>query len=328
MPRAVALFSGGLDSMLAVRILQRQGFEVHALAVRTLFGCCRIRATQAAAELGVPLTVLSVPDDYLEVIRKPSHGYGRAVNPCVDCRIYLCKMAERLMEEVGACAVVTGEVLGQRAMSQKKRDLKAVATGSGLEGRLVRPLSAKLLPPTMPEREGLIDRAKLYRFNGRGRRELIELAGQLGIRTIPQPSTGCALTEVSFAPRIRDLLKFHPHATRWDFELLKAGRHLRFDEHTKVVVGRNAEDNARLMRLFQRQDVPHAALLHPNNFPGPDGLVVGRVSDAALTFAGALIWRYSRRADPDVAQVCITQAGATRRVPARPLQSTAMATPL
>ena len=314
--------------MLAVRILQRQGFEVNALTVRTLFECCRIRAAQAAVELGVPLTVLSVPDDYLDVIRKPSYGYGKGVNPCVDCRIYLCKMAKRLMEEVGACAVVTGEVLGQRPMSQKRRDLKAVATDSGLEGRLLRPLSAKLLSPTIPEREGLIDRAKLYNFNGRGRRELIELAGRLGIRTIPQPSTGCALTEVSFAPRVRDLLEFHPDAPRCDFELLKAGRHLRFDEHTKVVVGRNAEENALLERFFERQDVPHAAFLHPDNFPGPDVLVVGRVTDGALEFAAALIWRYSKRLDLHDAQVCVTHSGTTRRIRPRPAESAWTAAPL
>ena len=256
--------------MLAVRILQRQGFEVDALNVRTFFHDGEVRAAKAAAELGVRLTVRSVADDYLEVIRKPSHGYGKGVNPCIDCRIYMCKMAQTLMDQLRACVVVTGEVLGQRPMSQRRWQVEVIERESGLEGRLLRPLSAKLLPPTIPERERLVDRETLYDFNGRGRKRLIALAGQLGIKQIPQPSTGCALTEVTFAPRVRDLMKSHPDATRWDFELLNVGRHVRIDEQRKAVVGRNAKENALLEGLFQRADAPEAAFLHPENFLGPD----------------------------------------------------------
>jgi tRNA-specific 2-thiouridylase len=317
MPRAVALFSGGLDSMLAVRILQEQGFEVEALNVRTVFECCQRRAARGAAQLGARLTVLSVADDYVELIRSPRYGYGKGVNPCIDCRIYMCTMAKRFMEEAGACVVITGEVLGQRPMSQRRWQLEAIERTSGLDGRLLRPLSAKLLPPTMPEREGLIDREKLYDFNGRGRRRLIALGRQLGIREVPQPSTGCALTEVTFAPRVRDLMTFHPEAARWDFELLSVGRHLRFDAHTKVVVGRNAEENAMLEGFFERADAPEAARLHPEGFLGPDVLVLGKVTDEAIEFAGALVLRFSRRFDPEDAHVRVTHLGASRLVQVR-----------
>jgi len=321
MPRAVALFSGGLDSMLAVRILKKQGFEIEALNVRTIFECCHARAARAADELGVPLTVLSVGDDYLDVIRHPTHGYGRGVNPCVDCRAYMCTMAKRFMVQLDACAVVTGEVLGQRPMSQRRWQVEAIERKSGLEGRLLRPLSGKLLPPTIPEREGFVDREKLYDFNGRGRRKLIALARQLGIREIPQPSTGCALTEVTFAPRVRDLMKFHPSATRWDFELLNVGRHVRFDEQTKIVVGRNQEENTLAEAFFRRADASGAAMLYPESFVGPNVLVVGRVADDALAYAGALALRFTRRLDAENAQVRVVHARSQRVIHVRRSES-------
>jgi len=312
MPRAVALFSGGLDSALAVRILQEQGFEVEALNIRTTFDCCKTAAAREAAELGVRLTVRSVADDYVELIQRPSHGYGKGVNPCVDCRIYMCRMAKRMMNEVGACTVITGEVLGQRPMSQKRRDLEVISRESGLEGWLLRPLSAKLLSPTEPELRGLVDRQRLYDFVGRGRGKLIELAVRLRIRNIPSPSTGCALTELNFAPRVRDLMEFDAQATRRDFELLNIGRHFRFRPQTKVVVGRDAEENAALRLFAAAEDMPDTALLEPANFVGPDAFVVGQVTDEALQFAGALMLRYTRRADPQNAFVRITHSGSSR----------------
>ncbi|MES1213518.1 MAG: 7-cyano-7-deazaguanine synthase, partial [Singulisphaera sp.] len=218
--RAVVLLSGGLDSMLAVRILQRQGIEVEALNFRTTFTCCQDQAAQAAEELGVRLTVVSEQDDYLDVVRHPRHGYGRGANPCLDCRIYMFRIAARWMRESGAALVASGEVVGQRPMSQKKRDLALIAHRAGLTDRLVRPLSARLLPVTAPERELLVDRQQLYGISGRGRSELIALAREFGLKRIPQPSNGCALTEPGFAAKVHDLLGNDPEADRWHFELL------------------------------------------------------------------------------------------------------------
>jgi len=220
MPRAVALFSGGLDSMLAVRIMQREGFDVEGLNVRTPFSCCQVDPAKAAAAMGVRLSVVSVGDDYLDIIRRPAFGFGRGVNPCVDCRIYMCRLAREQMLQLHADLVITGEVVGQRPMSQKRRDLDVIQRHSGLEGRLLRPLCARLLPPTLPEQQGLIQRDHLYDFTGSGRHKLLELAKQLGLPDPPTPSVGCTLTQPAFAPKVRDLLQFQYHATRWHFELL------------------------------------------------------------------------------------------------------------
>jgi tRNA(Ile)-lysidine synthase TilS/MesJ len=316
--KAVALFSGGLDSMLAIRILQEQEFEVEALNIRTTFDCCKVPAAQAATDLGVRVTVLSVGDDYLDVLRNPRHGYGKGFNPCVDCRGYMGRMAKQLMEEIGACVVVTGELLGQRPNSQKRPQLDVVAREAGLQGRLLRPLSAKLLPPTIPEMEGLIDREKLYDFSGRSRRPLIQLARQLGIDEIPTPSTGCALTEKTFVPRVRDLLDRQPDARRWDFELLNTGRHIRHKEQTKIVIGRDEVENATLQAFFRRQDSTGATLVEPENFVGPVALLVGEVDEDSIAMAGALLIRYTRQCDPENARVRVIRGAESRVFRAHP----------
>ena len=319
--RAVALYSGGLDSTLAVRILQEQGFEIEALNIRTTFSCCKSPAAQLAAELGMRLTVLSVADDYVNVIRKPSHGYGKAMNPCVDCRIYMAAMARKFMEEVDACVVITGEILGQRPMSQKRPDLAVIEKRAGLEGRLLRPLSAKLLPPTIPEREGWIDRERLYGFSGRGRAPLVELAKQLGVRWIPQPSTGCSLTELTFAPRVRDLLQSQPDAQRRDFELLNIGRHSRLDRQTKVVVGRREEENAWLELFFEREMSDELILVSPQNFVGPTALVIGPGAEPSAEYAGGLLMRYTRQVDPAGAEVRVRKPDGSQQIlRVRPLE--------
>jgi hypothetical protein len=296
MPLAVALFSGGLDSMLAVRVVQVQGLRVHALYVRTLFQCCQTPAARAASELGVPLTIAPADDDYIERIRRPAYGYGKAVNPCIDCRIAMFRVGKRLMDEIGAQMVVSGEILGQRPMSQKRLDLAVIARDSGLEGQLLRPLSAKLLPPTAVELAGLVDRNRLYAMHGRSRKPLLDLAGQLGIVAKSfGSSAGCALAQRSFAPRVRDLMEFSPRAGRWDFELLRVGRHARIDPETKLVLGRNEAENGAIEGFFRRPDARFSALICPHEFDGPHALVIGPIPEAMLELAGALILRYAGR---------------------------------
>jgi len=312
MRRAVALFSGGLDSTLAVRIMQQQGFVVDAIHVRTPYACCKLPAAQAASALGVELSLLPVGDDYFELIRRPAHGYGRAVNPCIDCRIYMCKMAARLLEERGASVVVTGEVLGQRPTSQRRVALSLIEQESGLAGRLLRPLSARLLPPTIGESEGWIDRERLYAFHGRSRKGLRDLARQLAIRISPGTSGGCALTAASFAPRVRDLLRFSPRAGRWEFELLSLGRHVRASTQAKFVVARNAAENAALDQFFLRTDGPERrTLVEPASFPGPKLLIAGAADEATLALAGALVARYARQIGSD-AMLRVSCSGTSR----------------
>jgi tRNA U34 2-thiouridine synthase MnmA/TrmU len=300
--RAIALLSGGLDSMLAIRILQLQGVYVEALNFRTQFACCRETAARAARLLDVPLTVLAEQDDYLDVVRRPKFGYGRGANPCVDCRIYMFQRARAHLEATGADFVVSGEVLGQRPMSQKRRDLLIIERHSGLDGRLLRPLSAKRLPPTLAEQTGAIDRARLFDFSGRSRKGLIELARQFGFpeQEIPGPSTGCMLTQQRFAPRVYDLIYQKPDNTRWDFELLKIGRHLRYNERAKVVVGRRETENLQLQRIAEEGCVRDALCLVPHNFSGPTALIVGRASPEAVDFAGGLILRFCHFDDAEV----------------------------
>jgi len=317
--KAIALLSGGLDSMLAIRILQEQDVEVEAINFQTIFTCCKDTAAQAARQLGVRLTVIGEEDSYVELIRRPRYGYGKGANPCVDCRIYMFERARKIMDEVGASMVVSGEVLGQRPKSQKRRDLALIARASGLGDRLLRPLSAKKLPPTLPERNGQVDRQRLYDFCGRSRKGLIALARRFGFHHIPTPSTGCSLTERSFAPRVFDLVELDPESRRWDFELLNVGRHLRIDANTKAAVGRNEAENERLWAMYRDRASRGSAFLAPENFVGPSVVLIGPPTDEALDAACGLILRFSKRCDPDNCRVrCrVGEVQTNRRVTSR-----------
>ncbi|MEX0937498.1 MAG: hypothetical protein WDZ59_06525 [Pirellulales bacterium] len=307
--RAIALLSGGLDSMLAIRLLQEQGIEVEAVNFQTIFTCCRDDAARAARELGVRLTVLGQEDDYIELIRRPRYGYGKGANPCIDCRIYMFQRAGALMEQLDAQMVVSGEVVGQRPNSQKRRHLAIIAHEAGLEDRLLRPLSAKLLPPTLPEREGVVDRQRLGGYHGRGRKGLIKLARRFGFADIPSPSTGCSLTEKSFAGRVHDLIQLDPGSNRWDFELLNTGRHLRLDGQTKAIVGRNETENETLTRMYFAAESRAAALLTPHNFKGPSVMVIGDWDEQRARLGGGLVLRYAKRFDPQDALIRIDRRG-------------------
>jgi tRNA-specific 2-thiouridylase len=295
--RCLALLSGGLDSILAIRMMQEQGIEVEALNFKTIFTCCQDQSAQAARDLNVPLTVLSQQDDYLDIIQKPQFGYGKGANPCIDCRIYMFERAKTYMEQSGSKFIISGEVVGQRPMSQKKKDLNIISDETGLEDLLLRPLSAKLLPPTLPEREGWVDREKLYDFSGRSRKGLIKLAHELGVDQIPAPSTGCALTEQLFSKKIFDLVVLEPESGRWQYELLKYGRHFRVDKVTKVVAGRNEADNDVLRYMHEQPDATSSVALIPEGFQGPATLLVGPETEASLQFAVDLMLRYSKVAD-------------------------------
>jgi tRNA-specific 2-thiouridylase len=301
--RCVALLSGGLDSMLAIRIMQQQGVEVEALNFKTIFTCCQDQSAQAAHNLGVRLTVVGQDDDYLDLVKAPRFGYGKGANPCVDCRIYMFQKARQFMQQVGAQFIVSGEVVGQRPMSQKRSDLDVISHHSDLEDLLLRPLSAKLLPLTLPERQGLVDRDKLYGFWGRSRKGLMALARQFGFQDIPTPSTGCALTETRFSGKVHDLVRLEPESGRWDFELLKTARHFRFDAQTKVLVGRDESDNETLRYMHHLPEARSTALLEPDNFPGPVVLLIGPETEAALSYAVGMVTRYSKSADFPEAQI-------------------------
>ncbi len=305
MPKAMALLSGGLDSRLAICIVKEQGIEIEAVNFQTMFSCCKDDARQVAYELGVGFTLIKADEAYVKVIREPKHGYGRGINPCVDCRIYMFDRVRQLMEYLGASFVVTGEVVNQRPMSQKREDFKKIERDTGLEGLILRPLSAKLLPPTIPEKEGVIDRSKLYEIEGRSREKLLELARHYGIQNPPAASSGCALTQVPFAEKVRDVFEHDAGNEPWKYEILKVGRHFRLTPEAKVVLGRNEGENAYLEALHPAG----TALLVPHNFAGPAALVIGTAGASVLDQAAAIILRYAQKPLPEMCELKINRNG-------------------
>jgi hypothetical protein len=288
--RCVALISGGLDSALAAKLMLEQGLEVRGLYLALSWGCCdKERAAAVARQLDIPLMVLSVGEAYLDVLRRPKYGYGTGMNPCVDCRIYMFRLARRYMEEMGASFVVTGEVLGQRPMSQMRRPLEIIEAESGLEGLLLRPLCAQLLEPTLPELLGVVDRSRLLRIAGRSRQEQMALAQELAITEHATPAGGCLLTDPHFARKTKDLFAHDERPTVKDMELLAVGRHFRVDARTKIILGRNELENL----LLEGHAQAGYTCMRPK-FPAPAALVVGTWSEAARQVALMLILRHAK----------------------------------
>ena len=290
--KALILFSGGLDSLLAAKLLLEQGIELKAVHFVTPFYPGQEdkgdEVKRIASQMGIELEIFNISKEYLEMLKSPVHGYGENINPCIDCRILMFKKAKEYMERTGASFLISGEVLGQRPMSQYKRALKLIEKESNLEGRVLRPLSAKLLTPTIPEQEGIVEREKLLAINGRSRHLQIELAERYAINGYLQPAGGCLLTDKGFARRLKDLLKFNQF-TLLDILLLKRGRHFRLSKETKLVVGRNKEENGQLLNLAKDGDL----LFRPSIIKGPIGLGRGDFPEELIHKAGQIIVRYS-----------------------------------
>lgn len=281
--KAIGLFSGGLDSAIAARLMMDQGIEVIAVAFKTPFAGAEW-ALKMGNTLGLDVEVIDCRDDYMEIVKHPRFGYGKNMNPCIDCKIFMLKKAKGLMESERASFVFTGEVLGQRPMSQQMEQLKLIERESGLEGCLLRPLSAKLLEPTIPELKGIVDREKLLGIKGRRRKEQLELARKFGFTEFATPAGGCSLTDPQFSERLKEALE---HGEE-DMELLKVGRHFRTESGAKVVVGRNEEENKRIRELAGEGD----RLIEILDFPGP--LVLLRNGeDRDVEVAASLALRYS-----------------------------------
>jgi len=286
----IALISGGLDSALAAKLMLEQGIGVQGLFLSMSWGCCeKDKAVSCAQQLGIPLMVLPVGEAYLDVIRQPKYGYGTGMNPCIDCRIYMFRIARQYMQELGAGFVVTGEVLGQRPMSQMRRPLGLIEAESGLEGLLLRPLSAQLLEPTLPELLGVVDRDRLLRIAGRSRQEQMALAQAEGISGYSTPAGGCLLTDEHFANKAKDLFAHEERPTTKDMELLTVGRHFRVGPRTKIILGRNEIENLMLEGHAQ----PGYTCLRPQ-FAGPAALLTGEWSDEAARLAVSLICRHTK----------------------------------
>ncbi len=305
--KAIGLLSGGLDSSLAVKLLVDQGVEVIAYNLRTPFCTCESKggcgAAATAARMGVELVTEFAGDEYVEVVKNPRHGRGRGMNPCVDCRIFILKRARELMRKRGAAFCFTGEVLGQRPMSQHRRALDLIEREAGLEGRILRPLSAQLFEPTEAENEGLVDRANFLDIRGRSRKQQIALAAELGVADYPCPAGGCLLTDKNFAARLADAFG-HGEDGLADINLLKIGRHFRLPSGAKVVVGRNEGENERLLEFLQGD----AAAFEIVGVGSPVTLLKpARGEDRPL--AAALTQRYSDARERAEAEARVWSAG-------------------
>ncbi len=299
--------------MLAAKVVQEQGIEVIGLTFETPFFTAE-KARAAARQTSVALEVVDFTQEHLEMLKAPRYGYGRNMNPCIDCHALMLTTAGGKLEDLGADFLITGEVLGQRPMSQTRQSLHIVAKLSGFEGRIVRPLSARLLPETIPEKEGKIDRSRLLDIQGRGRKRQMELAQSFGIGEYSNPAGGCLLTDPMFSRRLRDLFSHHSGFQRRDIELLKAGRHLRINERIKIIVGKNERDNALIRDLFLEGD----AVLDAQDYPGPVVLVPGGGPQAELETAAAVCARYSDAPkDQEVLIECRTGT-TTRLIRTRP----------
>jgi len=294
--KAIALISGGLDSTLATKLIQNLGIELICLNTVSPFCLCNHRSSKGclygvastAKELGLKLVSINVTDEFLDIVKKPRHGYGSNMNPCIDCRILLFKKAKELMYREGASFVITGEVLGQRPMSQKLNTMRLIEKESGLEELVLRPLSARVLEPTLPERQGWVTRDKLLAIAGRGRREQMDLARELGINDYPCPSGGCLLTDPQFAARLKNLMRYEELNLN-AVQLLKLGRHFRLNDKAKLIVGRDEKENLCLLNLARENDY----LFSPtDDLAGPTSLGRGEFDEELLRLSCEITCRY------------------------------------
>jgi tRNA U34 2-thiouridine synthase MnmA/TrmU len=307
---ALGLLSGGLDSTLAAKLMLEQGIEVYAINFTSPFCTCTPKKAGCAAVItaikglgGIPLKRVQLGDEYLEIVRNPKHGYGSGLNPCIDCRIMKVRKAADHMREIGASFLFTGEVIGQRPMSQHKTAINLIDRASDLHGRILRPLSAIYMEPTIPEKKGWVDRNKLLGITGRSRKMQIALATEKDIRDYPCPAGGCLLTDKNFSDRMRDYFTFTEKPSIRDIPLLKTGRHFRLVNGDKVIVARNKNDGNLLKNMFGEND----HFLAPIDFSGPAVVLKGNSLNAALD----KMVQYTKRAVPNPARITHRHRGKT-----------------
>ncbi|GAB4542299.1 MAG: DUF814 domain-containing protein [Thermodesulfovibrionia bacterium] len=296
MAKAVALLSGGLDSSLAILVVMRQGIEVTAITFLNHFGCnigdrssCSNDPFPIAERFGFRVKLYHLSDKFLEIVKNPKYGYGKNMNPCIDCRILMLKEARELMEMIGADFLITGEVLGQRPMSQRRDTFPVIDREAGVKGYVLRPLSAKLLQKTIPEEMGIVNRDLLYGFSGRSRKPQIALAREFGLTDYPPPAGGCLLTDPIYSQRLRDLLNHNPDPSLKEINLLRIGRHFRLSPYCKAVVGRNEEENAIIESLAVDGDY----LLRVIGYGSPVTILTGHPTERDVEIAGSICARYS-----------------------------------
>lgn len=301
--KAIALISGGLDSLLAAKLIQAQGIDIIPLNFKIPF--CPRSFLPGSGNLGQELKYLDIGNDFLKLLENPQHGFGSQMNPCIDCKILMLRRAGELMGPWGAKFLVTGEVLGQRPMSQHKQALERIAKKAGLEGLVLRPLSAKLIPETIAEKEEWVSREKLLNFSGRSRKPQIELAKAFKIKDYAQPAGGCLLTDPEFSKKIKDLIA-HRELNVDNVELLKIGRHFRISENAKLIVGRNELENTRLVNFAKNNDY----LFYPGEeIAGPTCLGRGSFSEELIRISCGITYCYCDRNNQAEAEIFYKKVG-------------------
>ncbi len=314
MSKALGLLSGGLDSSLAAMTLMRQGIEVTCISfVTPFFGAGKAKA--AAEKIGFPLIVSEISDIHLQMVKDPKYGYGRNMNPCIDCHAMMFRLAGEIMQEQGFDFLFSGEVLGQRPMSQNANALRSVSNYCGHSERVLRPLSAKLMPITPMEESGLVDREQLLDIQGRSRKRQQALAVEWGYTDYPSSGGGCLLTESRFSDRLRDLFDHDPQASVNDVELLKVGRQFRLSKSCKLVLGRNQGDNDAMARLVENGQ----SLLRCADYNGPLGLLCGEIDDSAKQIAAAIVASYGKGKDETEVEVLLVRDGEETSLRVAPL---------
>jgi tRNA U34 2-thiouridine synthase MnmA/TrmU len=293
--KAISLLSGGLDSVLSTRVIMEQGIEVIALHFTSPFSSKRekergLQAVRAVSELGISLILKHKGPEFIDVVRSPRYGYGKNINPCIDCRIFMLQKTKEIMAEEQAGFVVTGEVLGQRPMSQRRDTIRIIEKASGLEGLIVRPLSAMHFLPSIPEQEGVLDREKLLDFAGRSRTPQYRLAEKYNLTEFGSPGGGCLLTDPIFTKKLKDLFEYDKTFTMKDLELLSIGRHFRLRTDTKLVVGRNEIENDRLLSLWEK---PYISF-QPIGFRGPSAILKGNIDDGIINTVANIMGYYGK----------------------------------
>jgi tRNA-specific 2-thiouridylase len=299
---ALGLCSGGLDSMLSGMLLRKQGIAVQWITFETPFFSSE-KAEQASKTTGIPLMVENITSSYLKMLTNPHCGYGKHMNPCMDCHALMFKLAGRIMKEKGFDFLFSGEVLGQRPMSQTMNSLRYVEKQSGFEGYILRPLSAKKLPETIPEQQGMINRDLLMDISGRSRKPQMKLAKEFGITNYPSPAGGCLLTDKGYASRLKDLFEHQETYAERELHLLKHGRHLRLDKSTKIIVGRTQKDNENIQKYY----APNLdTIIKIKTLPGPIVLMPHGGRNETMMLAASICAGYSKAPEITPVEVSVS----------------------
>jgi len=296
--KAIALFSGGLDSTLAMKLIIDQGIDVLAININTGFGSTKDRREHMQSmcdQVGAELRIVDIQDEYLQdVLFDPKHGYGKHFNPCIDCHAKMFAVAKRVMEGEGASFLISGEVMGQRPMSQNKDALQTVLNESNCDGLLLRPMSAQKLVPTIAETNGWVDREKLEGISGRSRDRQLELAREMGLEDFESPGGGCLLTDDNFGKKMFDFVKYDTFEVK-DIPVMKYGRHFRLQDGAKFVVGRDKDDNAHL-EAIENNKYFHIKTV---GIPGPHALLTKSATAEDKAFATRAILTYTKAKPED-----------------------------